>query len=238
MTYGEFIGNPLARQRYWARSFIGWHSIADARPNEGHRALAQLDASGWLSGTVTQNVDGLHQAAGARSVIELHGSLRTVICLSCRQRRPRAELDSRLRDANPSWGAVQATLQADGDVAIDEASAADFVVVECHDCGGVLKPDVVFFGESVPKERVARCFALFDNSSALLVVGSSLTVMSGYRFVLHAAKLGVPVVIINQGETRGDSLAAIRIDAPLGHVLPALASVLVGNATTMDLGKP
>jgi NAD-dependent SIR2 family protein deacetylase len=227
MTYSEFVGSAPARRRYWARSFVGWRAIAEAHPNEGHRALARLGEAGWLSGTVTQNVDGLHQAAGSIEVIELHGSLAQVVCLGCGVRSARAELDRRLFEVNPGWVATAGALQADGDAVLDERAVASFVVVDCASCGGLLKPDVVFFGESVPKDRVARCFALLERSSALLVVGSSLSVMSGLRFVLHAAKHNTPVAIVNKGETRGDELATVRVDGPLGRVLPMLAAELV-----------
>ena len=195
-----------------------------------------------MGGIITQNVDGLHQAAGASSVTELHGSLHRVVCLSCWRRSPREELDARLRAANPGWargfpgaggaggsragasGSVEPAVNPDGDVALEETSG--FVVVDCTSCGGVLKPDVVFFGENVPRPRVASCFELVSASSALAVLGSSLTVMSGLRYVRHAASLGIPVVIVNQGATRGDSLAAATIDAPLGATLTAVAREL------------
>ena len=180
-----------------------------------------------MGGIITQNVDGLHQAAGASSVTELHGSLHRVVCLSCWRRSPREELDARLRAANPDWaGALPAgpAVNPDGDVALEETSG--FVVVDCTSCGGTLKPDVVFFGENVPRPRVASCFELVSASSALVVLGSSLTVMSGLRYVRHAASLGVPVVIVNQGATRGDSLATATVDAPLGATLTAVAREL------------
>ena len=242
MTYQAFTGSAEARQRYWARSHLGWRHITGATPNPGHRAVALLERAGLAGGIITQNVDGLHQAAGAASVTELHGSLHRVVCLSCWQRSPREELDARLRAANPGWargfpgaggagasragasGSVEPAVNPDGDVALEETSG--FVVVDCTSCGGVLKPDVVFFGENVPRPRVASCFELVSASSALAVLGSSLTVMSGLRYVRHAASLGIPVVIVNQGATRGDSLAAATIDAPLGATLTAVAREL------------
>lgn len=227
MTYEEFIRSASARQRYWARSHIGWKVVDEARPNTGHHAVAALEHAGRLSGIVTQNVDGLHQAAGASSVIELHGNLSIVVCLGCRALTTRAELDERLRLVNPSWENVLATANPDGDAAVAEDAVAHFEIVDCRDCGGMLKPDVVFFGESVPKERVQDCFALLESSSALLVVGSSLTVMSGFRFVLRAAKIGIPILIVNQGPTRGDDLTTLRIEAPLGVALSELARHLV-----------
>jgi len=231
MTYQAFTGSAAARQRYWARSHLGWRHITGAAPNPGHRAVAAIERAGLVGGIITQNVDGLHQAAGASSVTELHGSLHRVVCLSCWQRSPREELDARLRAANPGWardfsvaGSSEPAVNPDGDVALEETSG--FVVVDCASCDGTLKPDVVFFGENVPRPRVASCFELVSASSALVVLGSSLTVMSGLRYVRHAASLGAPVVIVNQGATRGDSLAAATVDAPLGATLTAVAREL------------
>ena len=228
MTYQAFTGSELARQRYWARSHLGWRHVPGALPNAGHRGVAALDRAGLLAGIITQNVDGLHQAAGARAVTELHGSLHRVVCLSCWQRSSREALDARLRAANPGWTAAAAgrepAVNPDGDVALDDTSG--FTVAGCLSCGGVLKPDVVFFGENVPRPRVDACFSLVSASSALMVLGSSLTVMSGFRYVRHAASLGIPVVIVNQGATRGDPLAAATLDAPLGTTLTALVSEL------------
>jgi len=225
MTYQEFTGSERARQRYWARSHLGWRHVTGASPNAGHLAVAALERAGLVRGVITQNVDGLHQAAGAVSVTELHGSLHRVTCLSCWSRSAREELDQRLRAANPAWTAAvrgaEPAVNPDGDVALDETGG--FTVVDCLACGGLLKPDVVFFGENVPRPRVQECFALVSASSALVVLGSSLTVMSGLRYVRHAAMLGIPVVIVNQGPTRGDGYAALTVDAPLGRLLPALA---------------
>jgi NAD-dependent SIR2 family protein deacetylase len=222
MTYQTFVRDPLARQRYWARSQVGWQLIARAEPNDGHRAVAALQARGALSGVVTQNVDGLHQAGGATDVVELHGNLDRVVCLSCFGRSPRLELDDRLRAANVSWTAVATAVNPDGDVVLDEAAVSAFRVVDCLGCGGVLKPDVVFFGENVPPAKVRHCYDLVERSRSLLVLGSSLAVMSGLRFVKRAAGLGRPVAIVNQGWTRGDEHAAVRLDAPLGATLTAL----------------
>ncbi len=226
MTYQEFTGSDAARQRYWARSHLGWRHVTGAAPNAGHRAVAALERAGLVSGIVTQNVDGLHQAAGAVSVTELHGSLHRVVCLSCWARTSREELDARLRAANPAWTAagLEPAVNPDGDVALEET--AGFTVAGCLACGGVLKPDVVFFGENVPRARVESCFSLVSSSSALVVLGSSLTVMSGLRYVRHASSLGIPVVIVNQGATRGDELAAATLDAPLGSTLTAIVREL------------
>ena len=229
MTYQVFTGAAADRQRYWARSHLGWRHVALARPNAGHLAVAELQARGRLTGIITQNVDGLHQAAGARGVIELHGSLSRVICLGCGERTARLRLDERLRGANQGWAARVAEITPDGDAVLADAEVAGFRVVDCEACGGLLKPDVVFFGENVPRPRVEECYRLVERSRALVVLGSSLTVMSGYRFVRHAAKLDIPVVIVNQGETRGDVHAAATIDAPLGETLRALAGALPGS---------
>jgi len=232
MTYQAFTGGADARRRYWARSHLGWRHIARARPNDGHRAVAELGRRGLLTGIITQNVDGLHQAAdpvngGGVAVTELHGSLHRVICLACGRRTERAELDRRLAAANPGWGTgLDASVNPDGDAVLDDEAAASFAVADCAACGGVLKPDVVFFGENVPPARVRACYDLVEASAALVVLGSSLTVMSGFRYVRHAAQLGRPVVIVNQGATRGDSYAAATLDAPLGPTLTALVAAL------------
>ncbi|MGI5145192.1 NAD-dependent protein deacetylase [Plantactinospora sp. CA-294935] len=223
MTYQAFVGDPLARRRYWARSHLGWRTIARATPNAGHRAVAELDRRGLLAGILTQNVDGLHQAGGARSVVELHGSLARVVCLGCGETTDRETLDRRLRAANPEFGARSDTVNPDGDVELPDELVEGFQTVDCLACpGGLLKPDVVFFGESVPPDRVRTCFELVERARLLLVLGSSLTVMSGRRFVIRAAKLDIPVVIVNQGPTRGDDYAELTVDAPLGQVLPEL----------------
>ena len=230
MTYQEFTRDPAARRRYWARSHLGWRLIAGARPNAGHRAVARLQHAGLVTGVITQNVDGLHQAAGARDVVELHGGLSRVVCLACRHVSGREELDDRLRAANPGFEATAATattVKPDGDAEIPDAALENFRVVDCRNCGsGPLKPDVVFFGETVPKPRVQRCFDIVDAARAVLVLGSSLTVMSGYRFVLHASRRGTPVAIVNSGATRGDERAVVRVDAPLGRALSHLITRL------------
>ncbi|MCV2489604.1 NAD-dependent protein deacetylase [Geodermatophilus sp. YIM 151500] len=224
MTYQTFVRDPRGRHRYWARSFVGWRQVRDARPNDGHRAVADLQAAGLLAGVITQNVDGLHQAGGARDVVELHGGLDRTVCLACGDVADRGELDERLRAANPGFGPRTDEVNPDGDVELPEEVLDGFAMVDCGACRcGPLKPDVVFFGETVPRDRVDRCFELVDEAACLLVLGSSLTVMSGYRFVLRADKLGIPVAIVNVGPTRGDAKADVRIDAPLGAVLPELA---------------
>ena len=225
ITVQEFIGSANARRRYWARSYVGWRRIARARPNAGHLAVAALQRRGVVTGVITQNVDGLHQAAGARGVIELHGGLAHVVCLDCGARSPRAELDERMRAVNGELESAVAALNPDGDVELADERVASFVLVGCVCCGSdLLKPDVVFFGENVPKPRVQRCYELVTQASSLLVLGSSLAVMSGLRFVHRAAADGIPVAIVNQGATRGDEHADIKLDGPLGPTLSELAS--------------
>ncbi|MEU6041442.1 NAD-dependent protein deacetylase [Actinomadura sp. NPDC047616] len=226
MTYQLFTGSAEARRRYWARSFLGWRHIAGARPNAGHRAVAELQRRGLLAGIITQNVDGLHQAAGARDVIELHGGLDRVVCLGCGRRTPRRLLDERMLAANPGWDARVDAINPDGDAVLADEQIRSFRVVDCADCGGVLKPDVVFFGENVPPARVRECYALTERAGLLLVLGSSLAVMSGLRFVRRAHQHEIPVAIVNQGPTRGDAHALLTLDAPLGPALTALAAAL------------
>jgi NAD-dependent SIR2 family protein deacetylase len=231
MTYQVFRNDPAARQRYWARSQLGWRTFRRAEPNTAHRCVGDLQSAGLLTGLLTQNVDGLHQAGGATDVVELHGNLDLVVCLGCLRRTSRRELDERLSAANPDWTAEASRrvtqVNPDGDVLLDDEHVAGFRVVDCTACGGILKPDVVFFGENVPKDRVARCYAAVDalpgQDGALLVVGSSLTVMSGLRFVRRAAQLGVPVVIVNRGETRGDPLATYAVESGCTEFLTLLA---------------
>jgi NAD-dependent SIR2 family protein deacetylase len=237
VTYQEFVGSAAVRQRYWARSHVGWRHIAGAKPNAGHRSVAMLESAGLVDGVITQNVDRLHQAADSRQVVDLHGRLDRVGCLDCQRTSPREELDLRLRRANDQWESHAIQLRPDGDAVITPDDIARFVVVDCHHCGGLLKPDVVFFGENVPKPRVAQCYEMVDAASALLVLGSSLSVMSGYRFVRHAARISVPIVIVNQGPTRGDADADLRIDAPLGATLQTLAGAVSElRATTLVPG--
>ena len=227
ITYQAFTASAVARRRYWARSHLGWQHIARAAPNHGHRAVARLGRRGLLAGIITQNVDGLHQAAGAAGVTELHGSLHRVICLSCGQRTPRTDLDRRLAAANPGWDAESTSLiNPDGDAVLADDATGSFQVADCSQCQGVLKPDVVFFGENVPPQRAEACYAMVERADSVVVLGSSLTVMSGFRYVRHAARLQLPVVIVNQGSTRGDAFATATLDAPLGQVLTALVARL------------
>jgi NAD-dependent SIR2 family protein deacetylase len=233
MTYAEFVGSEEGRRRYWARSHLGWRTIAGATPNDGHHAVAALRTQGYFSGVITQNVDGLHRAAGTPGVVELHGRLDRVVCLDCRRTSAREDLDFRLRAANPTFEGAATRINPDGDVELAHEVVRGFHLVACTDCGsGVLKPDVVFFGENVPRPRVERCYRLIDEAGALLVLGSSLTVMSGLRFVRYAAKAGKPVLIINHGETRGDPHATVRVDLPLGQALTDLTARLTNTSST------
>ena len=222
MTYQEFVSGYDAQQRYWARSHLGWSRMRGASPNAGHVALARLDPTLLI----TQNVDGLHERAGSRSLVALHGRIADVVCLSCRSVTPRAALQTRMAELNPDWVSrhAAAATRPDGDVDLDDTDG--FVVPECP-CGGVLKPDVVFFGENVPAHRVAHCYDAVDalgSAGALLCVGTSLTVMSGFRFVRRAAKAGTPVVIVNRGGTRGDELATYTVEAGCSEFLGDLAA--------------
>lgn len=232
MTYQEFVGSAALRQRYWARNHLGWRTVRKAAPNAGHAAVAALERAGRTTGIITQNVDRLHQAAGAVEVVDLHGRFDQVVCLDCGALSTRAGLAAELEALNPEFvdrvaanGGVAAA--PDADAALEtEHLIESFQVAPCAVCGGVLKPDVVFFGENVPKPRVERAYAMVDAAGALLVAGSSLTVMSGLRFVRHAAKSGKPVVVINRGATRGDPLATVKLEAGTSMALAYLAQVL------------
>lgn len=226
MQAREFDGDPAARRRYWARSMVGWPAISTARPNPGHRALAELERHGTIEGLVTQNVDRLHTAAGSRNVVELHGALHEVRCVDCGSVTSRNALQSRLEALNPGFLVHAAELAPDGDAELPSELVAEFVVATCTSCRGVLKPNVVFFGENVPGPIVARARALLEAAEVLLVVGSSLTVYSGYRFVRAAHQRGASVVILNLGPTRGDPEATLRIDGCAGELLPRLAAAL------------
>jgi NAD-dependent SIR2 family protein deacetylase len=222
IRYQEFLRNPGARRRYWARSFVGWPQVAAARPNPAHHALAVLERAGFIHQLVTQNVDGLHQLAGQRRVLDLHGRLGSVDCLDCRLRLAREEMQERLAAANPLFAPRPAGFAPDGDAVIEQALETGFQVPACPGCGGLLKPAVVFFGENVPRPRVERAYARLAESAALLAVGTSLTVYSGYRFCREAAALGLPIVLLNFGRTRADDLAQVRVEADVGETLAAL----------------
>lgn len=224
VLYQEFLRSEYARRRYWARSFRGWRKFDAAAPNRTHRALAEIEETGRLVPLITQNVDRLHQAAGHREVIELHGHNDEVLCISCLQTMPRATFQSRMEERNRHFVADILSILPDGDAELPDDAYSEFVPVPCEECGGIIKPNVVFFGENVPRERVDRAMQSVATSDVLLVIGSSLHVWSGYRFAVRAHELGKPVVIINQGETRADHLATIKLDANCGDVMEMLVA--------------
>jgi NAD+-dependent protein deacetylase sirtuin 4 len=231
VQYQEFVRDPHARVRYWSRSLVGWPRFSAARPNAAHAALARLEQGGVAVGVITQNVDGLHQAAGSRSVVELHGALSQVRCLACDVVTSRHSWQQRLVATNAAWverlnGSAAAA--PDGDAELDAAAMSGFIVPDCEACGGVVKPDVVFFGENVPKPRVEEAWRVYDEGDVLLVVGSSLTVYSGRRFIYRAQQDQKPIVVVNMGPTRADEAAAAKVDGPLGTVLPQVAEALLG----------
>lgn len=232
MTLQAFLATEAARRRYWARSFAGWALMAGARPNAAHHALAHLQQRGWVASLVTQNVDGMHEAAGSQGVIDLHGRIDAVVCLGCGDRTPRAALQARLAAANPGWHVPAQAMAPDGDADLTDADTAGFAVPPCTRCGGLLKPDVVFFGEQVPRGRVGQAFEALAAADAVLVVGSSLMVWSGYRFVHAAVQAGQPVAALNQGRTRADELLALKLAAPAAAALTALAAALVGPSVS------
>ena len=229
MTIRQFTSDPVFRQRYWARNHVGWRHMDDTLPNAGHRALAALERAGVVSGLITQNVDLLHTKAGSRNVVNLHGTYAEVICLQCGHTMTRAALAELLEAANPGFleraeavGGI--AVAPDADAVVGDTSS--FTIVDCAVCGGMLKPNIVYFGESVPKERVAQAYAVVNDADALLVAGSSLTVFSGFRFVRHAVASGIPVAIVNRGVTRGDDLATVTINAGCSPMLALLADEL------------
>ena len=224
--FADFVRSAAARQRYWARSLTGWRSFARAAPNPAHAALAALEAAGRVHYLVTQNVDGLHQEAGSRRVLELHGNNDAVVCLGCRRLIPRAAMQERLQDLNPTWTAGATAIAPDGDAELATTLFTGFRVPACAVCHGILKPAVVFFGESVPAETVEFVMARVAEADALLVVGSSLTVWSGYRFVRAAAGHAQPIAILNIGPTRADALAGLKVEARVGEILPRLLPLL------------
>lgn len=230
LTYQQFVGDERFRRHYWARNHVGWRHMRRTRPNPGHDAVAALERAGVAVGVVTQNVDLLHQAAGSRRVIDLHGRYDRVVCLDCRHVVARAELDARLEALNPGFAShirsvADIEIAPDADAVVE--TTASFRVAPCERCDGVLKPDIVYFGENVPPARVAEAYALVDEADALLVAGSSLAVMSGLRFVKHAARAGRPVVVVNRGVTRGDDVASLRVDAGTSETLTTLAARLI-----------
>jgi len=226
MTFREFTSTGEARRRYWARSAIGWPWMEAKRPNTGHHVVASLERAGICAGLITQNVDGLHLEAGSRTVVELHGALRNVVCLECSRTESRSSLQERILVQNPGWMRNVGEVAPDGDVNLADETTRSFRVPACLHCGGAVKPDVVFFGESVPAARVEDAFGLLGRAQMLLVLGSSLTVYSGYRFVVAAAQQQKPIVIINDGPTRADARATLKVEARLGAALESLAASL------------
>jgi len=226
VDHRDFIASAATRRRYWARSMLGWPLMAAAKPNPAHHALVQLEHAGLVSLLITQNVDGLHQSAGSQRVIDLHGRLDAVICLECYKNYPRTLVQSWLEEKNHDFSVEAVNSAPDGDADLSGARYDDFLVPECPACGGDLKPDVVFFGDSVPRERVDAAMAALEAAGALLVVGSSLMVYSGFRFCDMARRSGKPVVAINLGRTRADDLLALKIAAPCSDVLQQLVERL------------
>lgn len=226
MRFQEFSRSLAARQRYWARSLAGFQRIDAARPNRAHAALAELERCLELELLVTQNVDGLHQKAGSRNVLDLHGRLDLVECLACRHELLRQDFQALLRDLNPSFRVHASFVKPDGDAELGAVDTTKFLVPPCARCGGILKPAVVFFGESVPAARVARTMDALTRAQALLVVGSSLMVFSGYRFAREAMRRNVPILIVNRGKTRADELATLKVSLPVGEVLPRVVEAL------------
>lgn len=234
ITFQELTRNEAKRRRYWARSLLGWRHMGAARPNTAHFALAELEGLGRVSLLVTQNVDGLHRRAGSRDVLDLHGSLEHVECLGCTRTVPREEHQARLAEQNPHFLEVSGRIAPDGDMDLEDVDYDAFRVLDCEVCGGLLKPGVVFFGESVPKARVERAYAALEQSEALLIVGSSLMVFSGYRFAHRAALRGQPIAILNRGRTRADGLATLKIEAEVGESL----AVALGGLRAAPRGEP
>jgi len=238
MQFVDFVRSEDNRRRYWARSYLGWSRMGLAQPNAGHRALAALGSTG-LAGVITQNVDELHAAASSRPVIDLHGRIGEVTCLDCADVTSRARVQARLAELNPDvrpQPVGHAELRPDGDAVVEDWS--DFVLADCERCAGPLKPHLVFFGESVPRERVARAYAMVDEAEVLVVLGSSLTVMSGLRFVRHAARTGRPVVIINRGATRGDAVADLKLEQGTSETLVELTRRLGCQSNMPPIESP
>ncbi|MCF8174842.1 MAG: NAD-dependent protein deacetylase [Burkholderiaceae bacterium] len=222
IEHQDFLRSANLRQRYWARSFLGWPTVGLALPTAGHRALAYLESLGRVGRVVTQNVDGLQQKAGSHAGLEFHGGLQQVVCLTCRRRHPRSSVQDWMREANPQVAPEPALLALDGDAHAAESACLDFRVPSCPSCAGVLKPDVVFFGDFVPQERVAVAISAIDSAHGMLVVGSSLMVYSGFRFVVHAQRHAKPVLAINLGKTRADAMFAAKIETDCNSFLDRL----------------
>lgn len=219
MTLQNFTGSEAARQRYWARSLVGWPVVASAQPNSTHHAIARLQTHGPIHYLVTQNVDGLHQKAGSPQVQDLHGRLGVVICLGCGERERRELFQARMQALNPSWAERRAEVAPDGDAELDETDFSDFQIPPCEHCDGVMKPDVVYFGETVPKERVQQTREALQRCDAMLILGSSLMVYSGFRFARQANELGLPIASVTLGAGRADQWLALKLEQPCGQAL-------------------
>ena len=230
----QFLAHEFTRKRYWARSLVGWQRMSTARPNDAHLALATLERRGRIEALVTQNVDGLHQAAGSRNVIDLHGRVDVVRCLGCEQRVRATHVQAELVRRNPRFAALDALAAPDGDADLDDVEFAAFDVPPCDACGGLLKPDVVFFGENVPKERAGRAMDALRRSDAMLVVGSSLMVLSGYRFAQATAEAGKPIAAVNLGRTRADDLLELKVTEPCTDALSFLLSGVEFSASRAE----
>lgn len=226
MQYAEFMRSEASRRHYWARNYLGWPTFDAAQPNSTHVAITSLETLGYCRMVITQNVDALHRRAGSSRLIELHGQSDRVVCTDCGERTPRLALQMRMRELNPHWSHVAAELNPDADAELTREETESFEPPCCERCRGILKPDVVFFGENVPRDRVEAAMRAVEEAGALIVAGSSLTVWSGYRFALRAHEAGLPVAIINVGDTRADRIATLKIEARCGNTLSRLAASL------------
>lgn len=238
MQHQDFIRDETTRQRYWARSFIGRTTIADAQPNAAHYALAELEALGYSQLLITQNVDNLHQRAGSQRVADLHGNLKDIICLQCGANSSRDDMQTRLAEYNPQLAGLTAVMRPDGDAVLAEANVQNVQIPSCTECSGVLMPDVVFFGGVLPKDRAAYCLEQLQQADALLVIGSSLQVFSGYRFCLRAKEWGKPIALNNPGTTRADKLASLHLRSPCTTLLPAVLDGLTTDKQKLAYNPP
>ena len=238
VMFQAFMDHESVRKRYWARSLIGWRHFGHATPNEAHRALAQLEAAGRIELLVTQNVDGLHEAAGSQAVVDLHGRIDRIRCMRCQARTSREDFQTTLLAQNPGWELRHAAIAPDGDADLNDVDFSGFCIPACDACGGILKPDVVFFGENVPRDRVERAMQALARADAMLIVGSSLMVYSGYRFVQAGADLGKPIAAVNLGRTRADPFLTLKVEESCSRALPQLVSALPTGTARIMIGAP